>query len=116
MLRLLADENFNSDILRGLQLRQPDLDIARVQNVGLGGKDDAAVLGWAAEKGRIVLTHDRATMPHHAYDRVATGQKMPGVFILSDRLSVGQAIEEIWLMAACSEQLEWNGQVVYLPL
>ena len=35
MLRLLADENFNGDVLRALLLRQPDLDIVRVQDVGL---------------------------------------------------------------------------------
>ena len=30
MLRLLADENLNSDIVRGLLLRQPELDIVSV--------------------------------------------------------------------------------------
>ena len=30
MLRLLADENFNGDIVRALLLRQPDLDLVRV--------------------------------------------------------------------------------------
>jgi predicted nuclease of predicted toxin-antitoxin system len=58
MLRPLADENFNSDIVRGLLLRQPNLDIARVQDVGLAGADDPEVLAWAAENNRIVLTHD----------------------------------------------------------
>ena len=37
MLRLLADENFHGDIVRGLLLRQPDLDLVRVQDVGLTG-------------------------------------------------------------------------------
>jgi hypothetical protein len=32
MLRLVADENFNGDIVRGLLLRQPDLDIVRAQD------------------------------------------------------------------------------------
>lgn len=40
MLRLLADENFNGDIVRALLLRQPDLDIVRVQDVGLAGIGD----------------------------------------------------------------------------
>jgi hypothetical protein len=44
MLRLLGDENFNHDIIRGLLLRRPDLDIARVQDVSLSGADDRAVL------------------------------------------------------------------------
>lgn len=33
MLRLLADENFNSEIVRGLLLRRSDLDVVRVQDV-----------------------------------------------------------------------------------
>ncbi len=39
MLPLPADENFNDDIVRALLLRQPDLDIVRVQDVGLAGRD-----------------------------------------------------------------------------
>jgi hypothetical protein len=116
MLRLLADENFNGDIVRGLRRRQADLDIVRTQDVGLTGADDPDILAWAAENNRIVLTHDRATMADYAYERVAAGQEMAGVFILSDRLPVGQAIDEILLMVACSEQVEWHGRAVYLPL
>lgn len=116
MLRLLTDENFNGDIVRGLLLRQPDLDVVRVQDVGLAGADDPDVLAWAAENNRIVLTHDRATMADCAYQRVAAGERMPGVFILNDRFPVGQATQEILLMVACSEQAEWSGRAVYLPL
>ncbi|MEX0938715.1 MAG: DUF5615 family PIN-like protein [Pirellulales bacterium] len=116
MLRLLADENFNGDIGRGLLLRRPDLDIVRVQDVGLAGADDPEVLAWAAENNRIVLTHDRATMADYAYVRVAAGEGMAGVFILNDRFPVGESIEEILLMVACSEQAEWKGRAVHLPL
>jgi hypothetical protein len=31
MFRLLADENFNGDIVRGLLLRRTDIDLVRVQ-------------------------------------------------------------------------------------
>lgn len=116
MLRLLADENFNGDVVRGLLLRQSELDIIRVQDVGLAGTDDRDILAWAAENRRIVLTHDRATMPDYAYRRVIAGQAMAGVFILNDRLPVSQAIEEILLMVACSEQAEWTDRVVHVPL
>ena len=37
MLRLLADENFNGVIVRGLLLRRPDMDLFRVHDVGLRG-------------------------------------------------------------------------------
>ena len=56
MLPLLADENFNGDIVRGLLLRQPGLDIIRVQDIGLAGADDPDILSWAAENNYIVLT------------------------------------------------------------
>jgi len=116
VFRLLADENFNVDIVRGLLLRQPDLDIVRVQDVGLTGEDDLQVLAWAAENNRIVLTHDRATMPSYALERLASGERMAGVFILHDRFPVAQSIREMLLVIACTDQAEWNGRVVYLPL
>ena len=55
MLRLLADENFNGDIVRALLLRQPDLNIVRVQDVGLAGAVDPDILAWAATNDRIAL-------------------------------------------------------------
>ena len=68
MLRLAADENFNSDIVRGLVRRKPDVDIVRVQDVGLSGADDPTILEWAAREGRVVVTHDVSTMSKHAYE------------------------------------------------
>ena len=73
MLRLVSDENFNGDIVRGLLLRHPALDLRRVQDVGLEEADDPTILAWAATNNRIVLTHDHATMPDFAYDRVVAG-------------------------------------------
>ena len=116
MLRLLSDENFNGDIVRGLLLRHPTLDLCRVQDVGLEEADDTAILVWAAANNRILLTHDRATVPDFAYARVVTGQPMPGVFVVHNRMAVRQMIEELLLMDTCSEQVEWVGLVVYLPL
>jgi predicted nuclease of predicted toxin-antitoxin system len=116
MLRLLADENFNGDVVRGLLLRHTDLDIVRVQDVGLSGIDDPDILAWAAEHNRIVLSHDRATMPDYAYQRVLAGEPMPGLFLVNDRLPIGQAIQEILLMVECSEQVDWRDRAVHLPL
>jgi hypothetical protein len=116
MLRLAADENFNNDIVRGLWRRKPELDIVRIQDVGLSGADDPAVLEWAAREGRVLLTHDVTTMTRYAYERVRTGQPMPGVFEVSRAVPIGLAIEDILLLAECSLEGEWEGQVRYLPL
>lgn len=37
MPKLLADENFDNTIVRGLLRRKSDVDILRVQDVGLSG-------------------------------------------------------------------------------
>ncbi|MEC4816330.1 MAG: DUF5615 family PIN-like protein [Scytonema sp. PMC 1069.18] len=50
-MRLLTDENFNGSILRGLIRRLPELDIVRVQDVGLIHADDSTILEWAANEG-----------------------------------------------------------------
>ena len=116
MLKLLSDENFNGDIVRGLFLRQPNLDLLRVQDVGLREVDDPAILDWAATNDRIVLTHDRATMPDFAYERLLRGEPMLGLFVVNDRMPTRQAIDELLLLVDCSDQSEWKGIVLYLPL
>jgi hypothetical protein len=116
MLRLAADENFNNAILRGLLRRKPDLDIIRIQDVGLSGADDPVVLEWAAKEGRVLLTHDVTTMTHCAYERVKAGKSMPGVFEVSRAVPIGTAIEDILMLAEYSFEGEWEGQVRYLPL
>ena len=116
MLRLAADENFNADIVRGLLRRNPKLDIVRVQDVGLSGADDPSVLHWAADQGRVIVTHDISTLAKHAFARVAANQPMPGVFEVRSVAPVGQTIEDLILLAECSFDGEWEGQVRYLPL
>ena len=116
MLLLVSDENFNNDIVRGLLRRKPDLDIVRVQDVGLRGEEDPVILEWAAQEGRVLLTHDAATMTYFAYERVRAGKPMPGVIEVADDLPIGKVVEDILLLAEYSDRGEWEGQVIYLPL
>jgi hypothetical protein len=116
VLRLAADENFNNNIVRGLLRRKPDLDVVRVQDVGLSGVDDSSLLEWAAAEDRILLTHDVTTITRHVYERLESGKRVPGVFEVTRKVSIAQAIEDILLLAECSLEGEWNGQIRYLPL
>ena len=116
MIRFLTDEDFDNDILRRAVLRLPDLDIVRVQEVGLLGKSDPVVLEWAAREKRVLLTHDIRTMRRHAYTRLEAGLSMPGVFVVPQALPIAQAIAEVLLLAECSVEGEWEGQVRFLPL
>jgi predicted nuclease of predicted toxin-antitoxin system len=92
------------------------LDIVRIQDVGLSGAGDEAVLEWAAREGRILLTHDVSTLTRYAYDRVKASLPMPGVLEVSRAVPVSTAIEDILLLAELSLPREWEGQIRYLPL
>lgn len=116
MLRFAIDENFNDDIVRGLLRRQPNMDVVRVREANLSGADDPAVLDWAAREGRVLITHDVTTMTRFAFDRIQADEPMPGVFAVSRGVPIRLAIEELLLIAECSQPGEWEGQVRYLPL
>jgi hypothetical protein len=116
MLRLLADENLNHDLIRGLLRRMSALDLLRVQDVGLRAVDDPSVLEWAALEGRIVVTHDVNTMPAFAFDRIRRNQRMPGMFVINQQAALATVIDDIFLIMECSENSEWDGRVIFLPL
>lgn len=62
------------------------------------------------------MTHDAATMAFYAYERVKAGLSMPGVIEVADDLPIGRVVKDLLLLAEYSEQREWEGQVIYLPL
>lgn len=116
MLRLATDEDFNGRIVRGVLRRLPEADLLPIQEVGLSGAADQDVLDYAASEGRLLLTHDAKTMPRYAYERVASGLALAGVVVCRQDVPIRQVIDDIVLLAECSEEGEWEGQVIYLPL
>ena len=116
MIRLLADENFNGRILRGVRRDRPDTDILRVQDTALYQAPDPDVLEWAAQQERIVLTHDVETMVGYAHARVAAGLPMPGVIIARDTLPLGQVVADLLIILEASEMPDWENLVIFLPL
>lgn len=117
MLRLLADENFNQNLVRGFLRRRPELDVVRAQDVDLARTPDPDVLAWAARQQRIVLTHDVNTMTRFASDRLRRGEPMAGLFLVHQWGSApSSVIEDLVLLNDCSETAEWAGKFLYLPL
>ena len=116
MLKLLADENFNQQIVTGLRRRLVDVDVVTVREAGRQGALDPELLAWAAREGRVVVTHDTRTMGHCAYERVAAGKALPGVFEVPDRMPTGRAIEELLLVVQLMEPGEIRDRVLRLPL
>ena len=116
MLRLLADENLNATIVRGLRRRVERLDLLSIQGLGLTGSDDPTVLAVAAEQDRVLLTQDVQTVIRFAFERVDAGMPMPGVIEIVPGASLGAVIEDPALVVESHDQGELKGQVIYLPL
>jgi hypothetical protein len=77
---------------------------------------DPAVLEWAAANNRVLLSHDRRTIPGFAYARVNAGAAMPGVFLVSDDMPIGLAIEAIRVAVHCLTEDECRNVVKYFPM
>jgi hypothetical protein len=116
MLRLLIDHDLDQDILRGLLRRVPDLDAVTAYEIGKSEAPDPELLAWAAEAGRVLVTHDRRTMPAHAARRLAAGNDIAGVIVVSRRIPISTAIDELEIAVMCSEQDEWKNLVRHFPL
>jgi hypothetical protein len=117
VLRFAADENFNGDILRGVLRSLPSFDVVRVQDAQeVAGAPDPDVLQWAAQEGRVLITHDVSTLVGFAYERVESRLNMPGVMVVSDELGIGEAVDLILLVVGATDETDWDGQVRYLPL
>ncbi len=116
MVRLASDAAFDGIVYTGLFLRQPDLDLVRVQDVGLRTADDPTILDWAAREDRVLLTPDRRTMPRHARHRISAGLSMPGLIVIRKKFSRVRIIDEILIVANCSVLDEWKNAIAFLPL
>jgi predicted nuclease of predicted toxin-antitoxin system len=96
-MRLAADHNLDNAIIQGLIDRKPDLDVVRVQEVGLAAAPDNEILDWAAREGRVVITQDVSTMIQEANSRILLSLEMPGLFVVPVGASISQVVDDLLL-------------------
>lgn len=117
--RFVADEDFNHDIVLGLRHAEPTLDIVTAPEAGTLHALVPEVLAWAAAHDRILLSHDKRTMPDHFYQFLAQlppGAYSPGVMLVAQDLAIGRAIDAILEVWRLSTHEEWRGILTRLPL
>jgi hypothetical protein len=90
-VRFQADADFNADIVAAVVRREPSVDFQTADAADLGGLDDFQVLTLAAREGRILLTHDRRTMPRHFAEFISK-QSCPGVLVVSRKTAIQSAV------------------------
>lgn len=112
--KFLVDENLMRKVVQGILRRNSEIDILRVQQVGLSGVGDPEILEWAAQEERVLLTRDFKTVPRFAYERLVAGLPMAGVIAINNsQASMGQIIEDIVALSEFEE--DCVGQIHYIP-
>lgn len=87
-----------------------------MREVGMARAADPDILAWAAEDGRILLTHDLRTMTAYAHERLRNGQRLVGVVAVPQWMPIGAAVADLEIVLACTRPDELEGQVIHLPL
>jgi hypothetical protein len=114
-IRFLADADLNYSIVAAIRRREPGVDFLAASVAGLEGLSDSEVLEVAARLGRVLVTHDRRTMPSH-FGEFIQGRMSPGVFVISQHLPTAQAAEELLLIWSATEAEEWGNRICSLPI
>ena|SRR6266511_6101538 len=114
-VRLQADADLNQNIVRAVRRHAPAIDFQTAHEAGLHGLDDQAVLAQAAREDRILVSHDRRTMPSHFANFITT-RTSAGLVLISQHLPIIQAVEDLILIWEASEAEEWVNRLDSLPL
>ena len=106
-VRFLADADLNYAIVKGVRLREPSIDFRSANEAGLEGLPDPEVLERAAGKGRVLVSHDKKTMPVHFAARIGLGLRSPGVLLALPNAEVGEIVESLLIVWSASSEEEW---------
>ena len=114
-VRFQADADLNQIIVLAAIRQEPAIDFQTALIAGLPGVADPEVLARAAKDGRVLVTHDRKTMPRHFAEFIAR-ETSPGLLVIPQSLSVAAAVEELILIWSATEAKEWVNRISILPL
>lgn len=114
-IRFQADADLNQIIVKATLRLEPSIDFQAAQVADLAGLNDPEVLKLAADQGRVLVSHDRKTMPTHFGNFIRT-ETSPGVLIVSQKQPVSQVAEDLLLIWSASEPEEWVNRIRSLPL
>jgi hypothetical protein len=114
-IRYQADADLNQAIVTGVLRREPTIDFQTANAAGLEGIKDADVLAIAAKQGRILVSHDRKTMPTE-FAEFIVNSRSAGIIIVSRRSPMELIIEELLIIWAASSAEEWVDRIAKLPL
>jgi hypothetical protein len=114
-IRFLADADLDNGIVQGVRRREPSIEFKSANDAGLAGLPEDKVLAIAAGEGRVLISHDKRTMPVHFAARIRLGLWSPGVLLAVPRATVGDVVESLLIIWSASSESDWADQIHYLP-
>ena len=117
-IHYLIDENIAPLYKRQLLKKASEMQVYAVGDPGCPprGMLDPEILFWCEENNCILVTNNRASMPPHLADHLAQGHHVPGILILNERMSIGETIEELLLIAEEGIPSAYQDQITFLPV
>lgn len=114
-VRFQADADLNQIIVNAVVRREPAVDFQSARAAGLESLGDAEVLAFAAKENRVLVTHDRRTMPRHFSEFVVSAES-PGVLVVPQKLPPASVVDDLLVIWSATEAEEWKGRIFFLPL
>lgn len=115
-IRFQADNDLNRLIVAATLRREPSIDFQTAQSAQLDSLDDETVLARAASEGRILVTHDKRTMPKYFAAFLAKGNRSPGVLLVIPQdvrlRTVADNLVLIWLD---DRPDDWENALTIIP-
>ncbi len=113
-IRFQADNDLDQRIVVATKRLDPTIDFQTAHALKLHGVPDTLVLQRSADAARVLVSHDRRTLPGVFREFISTSSS-PGLIIVSQRLPVGSAAELLHLLWAASEAEEYLNTIYDLP-
>lgn len=113
-IRFQADADLKIAIVNGVRLQEPSIEFQTADEAGIRGLSDPQVLEYCARENRVLVSHDRRTMPKHFGDFLKT-QTSPGVIIIGQNVSLRSAIDALLLHWWVVEADEFRSSITDLP-
>lgn len=115
-IRFQADNDLKRILVDTTLRREPRIDFQTAQAARRDDLDDQAVLRLAASQSRILVSHDKRTMPAALASFIASGGTSPGVLlVIPQSAPIREVVEALILIWADDRASDWNNLIGKIP-
>jgi hypothetical protein len=115
-IRFQADNDLKRILVDATLRREPRIDFQTAQAARLDDLDDQAVLRLAASQSRILVSHDKRTMPAALASFITAGGISPGVLlVIPQSAPIREVVEALILIWADDRANDWIDLVAKIP-